>query len=480
MHTLDSTDETATDLKIGYIGGGSRSWATTLMNDLAQAEAIAGDVALYDVDYESARQNERLGEYIQSHEEAVGDWAYEAVETMADALEGADFVILSTQDPPAETMARDLDLPKEYGIRQSVGDTVGPGGTLRSMRAISQYREIAAGVREHCPEAWVINYTNPMTVITRTLYEEYPDINAVGLCHEVFKVQDLFADLVEEHRDAESVAREDIEVNVKGINHFTWVDDAHWRGDSVYDLLEEWTADRAEPPRFDPGDLEDESYFVDHDDVTQDLYRTFGILPAAGDRHLAEFVPWYLNVDEDEQVQRWGIRLTPSEYRVDHWPDADEKRQEYLDGEDFKFSESGEEAVEWMQALLGIEPLETHANLPNRGQCPDLQEGAVVETNVLVTGDSVTPLTAGTLPPEVRSHVSTHVTNQETLVEAGFEGDVDRAFRAFLNDPLVDVDTVEARELFTRLVEAEREYLSAWNLSESDVLDERVAAAADD
>ncbi|MFC4989422.1 glycoside hydrolase family 4 [Saliphagus infecundisoli] len=470
-------------VRIGYVGGGSRSWAATLMNDLAQCTDLAGEVVLYDVDHESARANAELGEWIQSHDDAVGDWSYEVVESLAAALSGADFVICSTQDPPAETMAKDLELPAEYGIHQTVGDTVGPGGTMRAMRAVPQYREIAATVREECPDAWVINYTNPMTVCTRTLYAEYPDINAVGLCHEVFKVQELFADLVEDHvKGAEDVSREEIDVTVKGVNHFTWVDEAHWRDRDLYGLLETWLDARKPVPRFDSGELSEASYFVNHRDVTQDLYRQFEILPAAGDRHLVEFVPWYLSVDEPEEVHRWGIRRTPSEYRVDHWGEGEHERRDYLEGDDpFEFTESGEEAVDWMRALRGLEPLKTHANYPNVGQCPDLAEGAVVETNVLVDGGGVTPQTAGSFPPELRTVLTTHVTNQETIVEAGMEGDVDRAYRAFLNDPLVTIDTADARELFSRLIEAEREYLDDWDLKASRILPEGpTPAVADD
>ncbi|MFB6173319.1 MAG: glycoside hydrolase family 4 [Halobacteriales archaeon] len=481
MHDLHYTaDGTVEDIKIGYVGGGSRSWATTLMNDLAQAGDISGEVALYDVDHESAARNAELGEWIQGHDEAVGDWTYEAVRDLEDALEGADFVILSTQDPPGETMAHDLDLPKEYGIHQSVGDTVGPGGTLRAMRAIPQYREIAAAIREQCPDAWVINYTNPMTVCTRTLYEEFPEINAVGLCHEVFKAQGLFADLVEEHLGAEDVEREDISVNVKGINHFTWVDEAYYRGEDVYHLIEEWAAEKPDVPRFEPGDLDEESFFVDHDDVTLDLYERFDMLPAAGDRHLAEFVPWYLDpIEEDAQAQRWGIRMTPAEYRVNHWPDGETERGRQLESDEpFDFYESGEEAVDWMRALLGLEPLKTHANVPNAGQVPNLPEGAVVETNVMVTGDEVKPVNAGPLPSQVRTMVLPHVHNQETLIEASRTGDVDLAYRAFLNDALVTIDAAEARELFSRLVATEREYLEAWDLEGADVLLETAEPAA--
>jgi alpha-galactosidase len=123
-----------------------------------------------------------------------------------------------------------------------------------------------------------------------------------------------------------------------------------------------------------------------------------------------------------------------------------------------------------MRALLGIDPVKTHLNVPNVGQCPDLPDDAVVETNVLVTGDDVTPLTAGELPEQVREIVRRTVTNQETLVEAGFEGDLDVAFQAFLNEPLVTVSCEKARELFAELVDIERDYLTDYDLAGADVL----------
>lgn len=473
------SDETAR-VKIGYVGGGSRGWAYTLVNDLAQCTDIAGEVALYDVDHESAKRNERFGNWVQEKDDAVGDWTYTAVEDRAAALEDADFVVLSTQDPPEETFAHELDVPAEYGVYQTVGDTVGPAGAVRAMRTVPQYRDIAAAIRERCPDAWVLNYTNPMTVCTRTLYEEFPDINAVGLCHEVFHAQEHLAELVGEYRDVEAPPRREIDVNVKGINHFTWVDKASWRGEDLFDLvdrhLEETIADRS----FDPGELDDESWFVDNQLVAYELYRRFGrdtgtggrAFPAAGDRHLAEFVPWFLDIEEPGDVQRWGVRLTPSDYRVERQDDALEKFHAPMEGrEEFEFFESGEEGVDIMRALLGFGDLKTNVNVPNRGQIPDLPEGAVVETNALFMADDLRPLEAGRLPEQVRSVVETHVHNQETLIDASFEGNVDRAFQAFLNDPLVALPMGDAREMFVDLVEAVEPYLEDdWDLAGADVL----------
>ncbi|AHG01365.1 glycoside hydrolase family 4 (plasmid) [Halostagnicola larsenii XH-48] len=474
MHQLEerSSSQSQRSAKIGYIGGGSRGWAHTLINDLLQCDDLVGTVSLYDVEYEAAEQNAELANGLVDRPEATGDWSFEACRDIDEALDGADFVICSIQDPIEETFVHDIDVPQEYGIYQPVADTVGPGGVLRSMRAIPQYREIAATVRERCPDAWVINYTNPMTVCTRALYEEYPDINAIGLCHEVFAIQRMLADVAETYVDeADDVAGEEINVNVKGINHFTWIDDVHWNGHDVFQYLEQELEERKPIPSFEPGDFEDESYWTNHHEVAFDLYDRFGVLGAAGDRHLAEFVPWYLDIDDPEEIQRWGFRLTPSSARTTD-TEGPAKMEQYLSGDEaFEFTESGEEVVDIMRALVGLEPIKTHVNYPNRGQTPDLPTGAVVETNAMITGSGVAPITAGELPREVRSMVLRAIHNQETLIEAGFAGDLDLAFQAFLNDALVTIGREEARDLFVELVDLEREYLQAYDLADADVLE---------
>ncbi|GAA0237411.1 glycoside hydrolase family 4 [Haladaptatus pallidirubidus] len=470
--TVTKGKDLVEDIKIGYIGGGSRGWAYTLINDLAQCKTITGEVVLYDRVFESAKRNERFGNWVQDREDAVGDWEYTAVEDRATALEGADFVVLSTQDPPPETMAHELDIPAKYGIYQSVGDTVGPGGTVRAMRTIPVYRDIAGAIREHCPEAWVINYTNPMTICVRTLYEEYPDINAVGCCHEVFHTQEHLAKLVGKYRDTDQPSRKEINVNVKGINHFTWIDEMSWRGENLHPLLETHLKEEIRDRSFEPGSLDEDSYFVDNELVTYELYERFGIFPAAGDRHLAEFVPWFLTADDAKDVQQWGIRLTPSEYRVNRQEDALTKFHGPMNGEEeFEFFESGEELVDIIHALLGFEDLKTNLNMPNCGQVSNLPENAVVETNALFTDDCVMPLTSGELPAQVHNIVSTHVVNQETLIKAGFSGDVDLAFQAFLNDPLVTISMTDARAMFNELMTAVRPYLEDhWNLDNASVV----------
>lgn len=187
------TDNGAEDIKIAYIGGGSRGWAWGLMSDLAAAQDMNGSVFLYDIDREAAARNECIGNKMKDLKECRSAWNYKAVETMKEALTGADFVVISIMPGTFNEMESDVHAPEKFGIYQSVGDTTGPGGLMRALRTIPMFEEFAAAIREYCPQAWVINYTNPMTVCVKTLYRVFPKIKAFGCCHEVFGTRSFWA-----------------------------------------------------------------------------------------------------------------------------------------------------------------------------------------------------------------------------------------------------------------------------------------------
>jgi len=461
------------DLTIAYVGGGSRQWAPNLVRDLA-VSGLSGTVRLYDTNHESARRNARFGNWVHETHDPDTDWRYEAVPDLADALADADAVVLSTQYDPAETFVHDLDLTKEYGIYGAVSATIGPGGILRAMRTVPLYREFAAAIREHCPDAWVLNFTNPVHFLTRAIYDEFPDVNAIGLCHEVLNARSHLASLAEEQLGIEA-DRADVTVNVKGINHFTWVDEARCRGRDLWPLLEELADSERAARRYSPGDLEDASPFVDNWQVTWELFRQFGLLPAAGDRHLVEYAPWFL--DDRERLNRWGVKRTDSDYRAKHWTPAESDQttdvEAWMDGDrEFELDSSGEVFADILGALAGGDPFVTNVNLPNGGQVEGIEHGAVVETNGLVRAGEVRALSAGGFPRPVRTLVSEHVATIETLIEAARQGDVDDAFRAFLVDQQVRrLDPDDARDLFAELVAAQAEYLDDWALADAGVLE---------
>lgn len=468
--SLERRSDTASDLTVTVIGGGSREWVPKITMDLVQSGDLHGEIRLYDVNEAAAEQNARFGNWVSDHEEVKSDWRYTVYSNRADALQGADFVFTSTQYDPAETNVKDLQITKEYGILHPVTHSVGPGGHARSMRQIQVYREIATEIRDHCPDAWVFNYTNPMTTVTQTLYKEFPDINALGFCHEVLSFREHLEELIEKYYDTDEAPNGDeIQIDISGINHFTWVTDAQWQGNDLFTLIDHHIEQPEVIREYTQKEMEKESYFVDNNQITYELYQRFGALPAAGDRHLAEFAPWFVRGDDLSALNRWGIRRTPASYREKHWKDVD-SYQDYNTNQlmenpdEFTLERSKEVAVECMRALCGIEPFVTNINLPNAGQAPDLPHDAVVETNVRLTNDTATPQVAGELPRSVKNLVRTHIENQELLVDAAFAGDLDLAFQAFLNDPQVmGLKLDDAREMFIDLVYAHQKHLSGWD-----------------
>ena len=185
------------EIKIAYIGGGSRGWAWNLMSDLAVEPDLCGTVKLYDIDMEAAKHNEIIGNRLKGREDVKGNFTYEAVSTLKDALTGCDFVVLSILPGTFDEMESDVHAPEKYGIYQSVGDTVGPGGIIRALRTLPYYIEFAEAIKEYCPEAWVINYTNPMTMCVQMMYKVFPEIKCFGCCHEVFGTQKVIAAMVQ-------------------------------------------------------------------------------------------------------------------------------------------------------------------------------------------------------------------------------------------------------------------------------------------
>jgi alpha-galactosidase/6-phospho-beta-glucosidase family protein len=452
------------DIQIAYIGGGSRGWAWGLMSDLAQEGQLSGTVKLYDLNYDAANTNAVIGNRLSERTDAAGKWKYEAVPSLKEALTGSDFVIISILPGSFQEMHSDVHLPEEYGIYQSVGDTVGPGGTIRALRTIPIYVELAKSIRTYAPDSWIINYTNPMTLCTRTLYEVFPEIKAIGCCHEVFGTQKLLASMLEEMADIPNVNRRDIKVNVLGINHFTWLDEASYQGLDLVPMYREFV-DRHYKDGFEGAEEGHwmNNHFSSAERVKFDLFRKFGLIAAAGDRHLAEFMPhsWYLK--NPDTVHEWKFSLTKVDWRMQNQRDLIAKSARLSQGEEeFAIRPTGEEGIDMIKALMGLGDFVTNVNMPNRGQMGNTPLGAVVETNAIFGRDSVKPIISGELPPEINNLVQRHIWNQETILQAALNKDKDQAFRAFVSDPLVNISPEEARELFERMLDNTKSFLPEW------------------
>ena len=441
-------------LKICYIGGGSRNWACVLMKDLCFEKEIAGRIYLYDTDTDAAKANEELGNKLMAAN--GGGWNFKAEPSLEKALSGSDFIFISILPGDFKEMTVDVHESEQYGIYQSVGDTVGPGGLCRALRTIPMYEEIAAAIGKYAPLAWVLNYTNPMSVCTRTLYRVFPGIKAFGCCHEVFSTQKLLAKIAVNEGLAKEIKREEIITNVTGINHFTWIDKASWKGVDLFPLYKKFADEYAEKGF---GEVQDERnlerYFKCRERVKIDLFRRYGLIAAAGDRHLAEFCPpqWYLK--DPEMAASWQYCLTPVSWRIQNREELKQKSRAYRDGSQTMLAEhSGEEGIRQIKALLGMGVLVTNVNLPNRGQMPGFPADAVVETNAVFSRDSVQPVVTSPMPCALRSLILQHVENQEGIVEAALKRDLEAAFRVFLNDPQIrSISREDAARLFNRMTE---------------------------
>ena len=450
----------AKNLKIAYIGGGSRGWAWGFMGDLAQAPDIAGTVALYDIDKEAAKNNETIGNSIGVNYPENNNFKYKAVDSLKEALTGADFVVISILPGTFDEMESDVHAPEEYGIYQSVGDTSGPGGIIRALRTIPMFEVIANAIKDYSPNAWVINYTNPMTVCIRTLYRVFPEIKAFGCCHEVFGTQKFLAKILGEKGYGE-IERDEIKVNVVGVNHFTWITEAKYQDIDLFPIYREYCLD-SNKKVVDADDGWLNKFFYSQERVKMDLFIRYGVIAAAGDRHLAEFCPgkWYLIGDNEKCVKTWGFGLTPVSWRKKDLEERLAKSRRLVSGEEkYELHTTGEDGVKQIRALLGLEDLVTNVNVPNVGQIPNLPLGAVVETNALFTCDSVKPVMAGEVPKNVNTLVAPIVTLQEIVVEAGLTRDLDLAFQAFSRDPLMTASRTDAKVLFDKMVANTSKYL---------------------
>lgn len=458
-----------TDMKITYIGGGSRGWAWVFMGDLAKEEALSGTVCLYDIDKEAAEHNKIIGNALTSREDTSGDWKYEVADSLETALTGSDFIIISILPGTFDEMQSDVHTPEKYGIYQSVGDTSGPGGMIRAMRTIPMFVEIAEGIKKYAPKAWVINYTNPMSICVKTLYHVFHEIKAFGCCHEVFGTQKVIKGILEETTHIDNICRSDIHVNVLGINHFTWFDQASYEGMDLFPVYRDYVKHHFEEGYEENDKNWANSTFNCAHRVKFDLFCKYGLIAAAGDRHLAEFLPGDLYLKNPKTVSQWKFGLTTVEWRQQDLKERLKKSENLITGdESMKLEDSGEEGIALIKALCGLSRVVSNVNIPNSaGQIHNLPKEAVVETNAVFERDSIKPVFAGDIPSNVLELIMPHVENHERTLKAALTYDKQLLTEAFLEDPLIHgrISKEEAESLTGEMLYNTRKYLpKEWEL----------------
>lgn len=476
------------NITIAYIGGGSKNWAQKYFSDLLLQDKLGGVIRLYDIDNTAAKLNEKYYvKMVADNKDTVkSEWKCVVEPNIDKALTGADIVVISILPYSLHNMYYDVHLGEKYGIYQPVGDTVGPGGYSRALRTLGYFKFFAEKIKENCPEAWVINYTNPMSMCVNALFESFPEIKAFGCCHEVFSSQKLICGVTDIYNalDAEGqkaflasdlkgvksalgrcqkkfsdykhpkTDRHDIYTNVQGINHFTFIDQATKNGE---DIMPVYNA-------FEPMFRERRRLFYKNI-VKFDIFERYGVFGAAGDRHLAEFLPEnYLPLGK-KHYGRTGFILTTVRNRL--FRDFIRRNQLSILANSrtkIKIRASGEEGVHQLIALNGLGDLISNVNIPNCGQAPGLPEGTAVETNAKFSLNKIEPLNAGEIKNDfLRERVVLHAENQRDFVKAFFKKDKEALRKVFLRDPSVarlPEDT--GSKLFDELIDSNKDVLESW------------------
>jgi alpha-galactosidase/6-phospho-beta-glucosidase family protein len=421
--------------QVTIVGGGSYQWGPELMADIFGTPALAGlHLVLQDIDPAPLPKMEALAHKLDDAMDAKATVA--TTTDLGAALDGADFVLVCISTGGFRSMAVDLDVPAAHGITQTVGDTVGPGGINRALRNIPVLVGIGKAMEEHCPDAWLLNITNPMTCLTRSVCRE-TGIKTVGLCHEVGNFCMDLAIALGRPMDAVSCA-------VTGVNHFPVLT----RLEVLRQLVDGFGGLESLAPY--PGRPEPEMFsklhFAERHLFKLTLLDRWGTFPAAGDRHIAEFVSFALTPESD-----WGaaynIALSPISRREEHQAAYVADVDAWLAGtKDLQTWQSGELPSPLIQALLSGEPFEAPVNIPNAGQAPQLPPDVVLESICVVDGDGIRGRDVSLLPAPYDEIVRRHVATQELTIEAALRGDRALAAEAFALDPLAGRGDLRVQE----------------------------------
>ncbi len=437
--------------KIAFVGAGSTIFMRNIVGDALLTPSLADShFALMDIDAERLAESETVAKAMIR---SVGTGA--TVTTHTDrraALDGADFVITAFQvggyKPCTVT---DFEIPKQYGLRQTIADTLGVGGIMRGLRTVPVLWDVAQDMMQLCPNATLLQYVNPMAINTWALAERFPALKHVGLCHSVQNtVEELAHDL--------DLPKHDIRYKVAGVNHVAFFLRLEHEGRDLYPALRQGYASGRlpKPPLLMPRCPNKVRYEVmDH----------LGYFCTESSEHLAEYVPWFIKEGRQDLIDQFGIPLdeypTRCEEQVASWK---EQAKTLTDGRNIAVERSHEFAADLMNAIITDTPYVAYGNLPNTGQIPQLPLGAAVETPCLVDSNGVQPSVVADIPPQLVALMRTQINVQELTVRALVEQNPEFIYHAAMMDPhtAAELDLRQIRNMVSDLLTAHADWLPDW------------------
>lgn len=398
-------------VSIAFIGAGSVVFTRQLVADILRFPELTGArLVLHDIDPERLDVAEATARQVDR--QLGGRATVVATADRRAALDGADFVINMIQVGGVDATIADLEIPARHGLRQTIGDTTGVGGIFRALRTFPVLTALAADMRELCPDAWLLNYTNPMAMNVWWLSVVAPEIKVAGLCHSVYWTAHDLAELV-------GVPVEETRFRAAGVNHQAWLLEWQHDGKDLYPVLRDRI--RAEP------ELERR--------VRVEIFRRIGYYPTETSEHSSEYLSWFLR--SDAQIERY--RLQPLEYvgiSRENLAELDRARRTLAAGGELELEEGASEyAPQIIHSLVTGTRREVHVNVPNRSLIDNLGQDAVVEVPAIVDASGIAPVPMGALPIQCAAVNQAYVSVGRLTVEAARTGDPLLVRQAALMDP---------------------------------------------
>jgi len=441
--------------KIAFIGAGSTVFMKNIVGDALHKPALSGaTLALMDIDPKRLEESALVARKLVA---SLG--ARARVETHSSqraALEGADFVIVAFQiGGYRPCTVTDFEVPKQYGLRQTIADTLGVGGIMRGLRTVPHLWKIAEDMAAVCPKALMLQYVNPMAINTWALSARFPDLRQVGLCHSVQgTARELARDL--------GIPVDDLRYRAAGINHMAfYLNFEHRQADGSYrnlypDLVRAYREGRAPKQGWNPRCP---------NKVRYEMMTRLGYFVTESSEHFAEYTPYFIKDGRDDLIERFGIPLDEYPKRcieqVERWGQTVE---EYRRAERIEVKASHEYASSIVNAVWTGEPAVIYGNVANRGYIPQLPEGAAVEVPCLVDANGVQPPVVTGIPPQLVALMRTNLNVQELTVAALMEESREHVYHAAMLDPhtAAELDLRQIRALVDDLIAAHGDWLPEW------------------
>lgn len=443
--------------KIAFIGAGSTVFMKNIIGDVLQRPALsAAHVALMDIDGGRLAESEIVFNKLVA---SLGAKATHSLHTdRRSALEGADFVVVAFQIGGYEPCTvTDFEIPKKFGLRQTIADTLGVGGIMRGLRTVPHLWAICEDMLEVCPDALMLQYVNPMAINTWAIARKYPQIKQVGLCHSVQGTA---------HELATDLQMDDSKIRYisAGINHVAFflkfeeiMEDGTYR--DLYPDLQKGYADGVYP--------RPESSWNPRcpNKVRYEMMKRTGYFCTESSEHFAEYTPWFIKEGRDDLIEKFGIPLDEYPKRcveqIGRWKD---QLAEYQQAEKIEVPSSVEYASQIINSAWTGTPSVIYGNVRNNGYISALPDGCAVEVPCLVDHNGIQPTRIDHVPPQLAAIMRSNVNVQELTVEALMQEKREHIYHAAMMDPHTgaELDLEQIWQLIDELIEAHGEWLPEW------------------